>query len=133
MKIFTSLLISFITGCIVWIPTPEHGYSHMKEVNEDMVKQLEPGTTTKEDIRLLIGDHPSMDWRDDFCYFWQRKDGYWFAAGGGDADAGSTEDENAFCLEFMPDGKLKRFKHFESGWFKKDVWDQIYDWEFEEN
>lgn len=40
----------------------------------------------------------------------------------------STEDEHAVCLEFMPDGKLKRFKHFESGWFKKELNNQINDW-----
>ena len=127
MKIFNSLLILFIIEGCIWVPTPEHGYSYQKEVTKDMVKQLEPGKTTKDDVRLLIGD-PKMDRNGIFCYYWTRKDGYFAAYGG---SAGSTEAEHAFCLEFMPDDKLKRFKHFESGWFKEDVWNQIYDWENE--
>ena len=124
----------YLSGCIaLYIPTPEHGYSHMKEVNEDMVKQLESGITTKDDVRLLIGEPAEEDDR-FFTYWWKRKDGYFFvAAQGGQGDAGSTKDLHAFCLEFGADGKLKRFKHFESGWRKKEVYKQVRDWKYEEN
>ena len=132
----------YLAGCIpIYIPTPEHGYSHMEEVNKDMVKQLEPGTTTKEDMRMLFGN-PDMYFggkkgNSISCYCWKRKDGYWgvilIGPGAGGWKGGSTEDEHAFCLEFMPDGKLERFKFFESDWYKKEIVHQITDWADEEN
>ena len=134
MKIFNSLLISFIIAGCLWVPTPEHGYSHMEEINKDKVKQLEPGTTTKDDMRLLFGKpyeyFAARTGNAIFCYYWKRKDGYFAAYGGA---AGSTEAEYAFCLEFMPDDKLKRFKYFESQWYKREIGLQITDWADEEN
>ena len=134
MKIFNSLLISFIIAGCIYVPTPEHGYSHMEEINKDKVKKLEPGTTTKDDVRLLFARPfqylTARTGNTILCCYWKRKDGYFAVYGG---EAVSTEVEHAFCLEFMPDDKLKRFKHFEDRWFNKDIWDQIKDWEFEEN
>ena len=136
MKIFNSLLISFIiVGCI-YVPTPEHGNSYMKEVTKDMVKQLEPGTTTKNDVRLLLGN-PSKAVTASFsgnlyCYYWTRTDGYYgYIFWEGSSEDYSTENLHVFCLEFMPDDKLKRFKHFESG--GGNVYQQIEDWENEED
>ncbi len=136
LKFFTPIFLAiaalfYLSGCIIFIPTPEHGYSNMKEVNEDMVQQLELGITTKDDVRLLIGEPAEEDNR-FFTYWWKRKDGYFLVAVSG-GDHGSTKDLHAFCLEFMPDGKLKRFKHFESGWRKKEVFKQVRDWKDEEN
>jgi hypothetical protein len=133
--IFIGIAVNFyLSACAIWIPTPEHGYSHMKEVNKDMLKQLEPGITTKDDVRLLIGDPPHIEKDDSFCYFWTRKDGYFFVSfTPGYGKQGSTKDYHAVCLELVPDGKLKRFKHFEEGWFSKDIRDQIIDWENNEN
>ena len=134
--IVTAIAVLFyLSACGIWIPTPEHGYSHMKEVSKDMIKQLEPGITTKDDVRLIIWDPPHIEKDDSFCYFWTRKDGY-FVFGipyTSAAKGGSTKEGHAFCLEFMPDGKLKRFKHFEDGWFRKDLPDQISDWEKDGN
>ena len=147
MKIFNSLLISFIiAGC--YIPTAEHGYSHMEEIDKDKVEQLEPGTTTKDDMRLLFGK-PSENFtarknyslrtgikteNTIFCYYWKRTDGYFPPYWVGWATEKSTEVEHAFCLEFMPDDKLKRFKHFERHWrYPKKIDYQIIDWANEEN
>ena len=146
MKIFSSLLISFIIAGCLYIPTPEHGYSHTEEINKDIVKQLKPGTTTKNSMRRLFARPPSYEYPPDektgnkiVCYWWKRKDGYYIGY-----DIGSTEVEHAFCLEFTPDDKLKRFKHFKSSWFGMTVYnyrtmqpttigDQIGDWANEEN
>ena len=145
MKIFNLLLITFIIAGCIYIPTPEHGYSHMDEINKDKVKKLKPGITTKDDMRLLFGK-PSYEYLPDertentiVCYSWKRKDGYYIGY-----DIGSTEVEHAFCLEFTPDDKLKRFKHFKSSWFGITIYnyrrmrpthlvDKIGDWADEEN
>jgi len=152
-KIFILLLISFIIAGCIYVPTPEYGYSYMKEVTKDMVKQLEPGTTIKDDVILLLGeptyvehnsystyvehgsysDDEGGDFEKFFYYRWIRKVGYW-AAG---ASGGSTEVQHSFCLEFTPDGKLNRFKHFERGESifagKKEIYEQERDWKGEEN
>jgi len=117
----------------------------MMEVDEDMEEQLKPGTTTKNDLILLLGK-PSYEYLPDertentiVFYWWKRKDGYCVGY-----DIGSTEVEHAFCLEFTPDEKLKRFKHFKSSWFGMTIYnyrtmqpttigDQIGDWADEEN
>ncbi len=73
--IFLALaILFFIDGCY-YIPTPEHGYKDQKEVTKDMVKQLEPGTTTKNDVELLfenidrLGDRPAQMSGDSvYCY-----------------------------------------------------------------
>ena len=145
MKIFNSLLISFIIAGCIYVPTPEHGYKEQKEVTKDMLEQLEPGTTTKDDMRLLFGE-PSYEYLHDertgntiVCYCWKRKDGYYVGY-----DIGSTEVEHAFCLQFTPDEKLKRFKHFKNSWFGITIYnyrtmqpttigDQIGDWIDDEN
>ena len=138
--IFLALaIIFFIDGCMpYYIPTPEHGYKDQKEVTKDMVEQLEPGTTTKNDVKLLLGN-PSKAVTASFsgnlyCYCWTRTVGYYgfIGASGGSSDY-SNEVLHMFCLEFTPDDKLKRFKHFESGWGKKNVYQQIEDWENEED
>ena len=110
-----------------------------------LVKQLEPGTTTKDDVILLLpeptyvehgsySDDEVGDFEKYFCYRWIRKDGYYVGAGGG---GGTHEVQHSFCLEFTPDGKLKRFKHFERGDFnfagKKEIPEQERDWMAEEN
>jgi hypothetical protein len=153
-KILAVFLISFIiVGCI-YVPTPEHGYSYMKEVTKDMVEQLEPGTTTKDDVILLLGkptyvernsystylehgiysDDEVGDFEKFFCYRWMRKDGYWVDMGGG---VSSPVVQHSFCLEFTLNGKLKRFKHFERDWSifadKKEIPEQERDWKDEEN
>ena len=137
--IFLALaILFFIDGCLpYYIPTPEHDHKGDKEVTKDMVKQLEPGTTTKNDVRLLLGT-PEEIGGNLYCYWWRRTDGYYGYINVLDytnlSDVHrSTEDLHAFCLEFMPDDKLKRFKHFESGWGKKTVHQQIEDWENEED
>ena len=141
IKILTSLLISFIIAGCIYVPTPEHGYSHMEEINKDKVKQLEPGTTTKDDMRLLFGK-PSENFTAGrtgiktgntiFCYYWKRKEAYIVGYFRDVID--SSEVEHAFCLEFMPDDKLKRFKHFERHWrYPKKIDYQITDWANEEN
>ena len=136
----------YFGGCIMplYIPLPEHGYSDMQAVTHDMVKELKPGTTTKNDVKLILEDIPLSPMTTDniHCCYWQRIDGYWAVyfivaygtAGDGTVlDEGTTEDSHAFCLEFTPDIKgqaqiLKRFKHFESSVFKKELNIQIDDW-----
>jgi outer membrane protein assembly factor BamE (lipoprotein component of BamABCDE complex) len=133
--IFLALaILFFIDGCMpYYIPTPEHGHKGDKEVTKDKVKQLEPGTTTKNDVRLLLGT-PEEIGGNLYCYYWIRTDGYYgYIFWGGGSEDHSTEVLHMFCLEFMPDDKLKRFKHFESGWGKKNVYQQIEDWENEED
>ena len=141
----------FIDGCIpYYIPTNEHGFESQEAVTKDMVKQLEPGTTTKNDVELLfenidrLGDRPAQMSGDSvYCYYWRRKDGLygyialWDYSTASDVHK-STEILRAFCLEFMPDDKLKRFKHFESGEAEpirayEAVYQQIEDWENEED
>jgi hypothetical protein len=108
-----------------------------------MVKQLEPGTTTKNDVKLLFENIARLGHRPDqmpgdsvYCYYWTRTTGYygylalWDASSQSDEHS-STEVLYVFCLEFMPDDKLKRFKHFESG--GGNVYQQIEDWENEED
>ena len=137
MKIFNSLLISFIIAGCIYIPTREHGYSHMEEIDKNKVEQLEPGTTTKDDMRLLFGKpYEYFTARTGtgntiFCYYWKRKEAY--IVGYFPDLIDSADAEYAFCLEFMPDDKLKRFKYFESHWYKKEIGLQITDWADEEN
>ena len=140
--IFLALaIIFFIDGCIpYYIPAPEHGYEDQKAVTKDMVKQLKPGISTKDDVRLLLGN-PSKALNASFsgnlyCYHWTRTDGYYgyialWAYSNYPDEHRSTEDLHMFCLEFMPDDKLKRFKHFESD--GGNVYQQIEDWENEED
>ena len=125
----------FIDGCIPYhIPTPEHGFELEKEVTKDMVKKLEPGTTTKNDVELLFENFAILKTGDSvYCYYWTRTDGYygvWWLMGDSYSEHRSTENLHVFCLEFIPDDKLKRFKHFESD--AGNVYQQIEDWENEE-
>lgn len=130
----------YFGGCIIpmYIPLPEHGYSHMQAVNHEMVKGLEPGTTTKEDVGLLLGGQVTSADR-FYCHYWTRIDGYWGLAlvvpGGGDMieDWQPTEDVHAFCFEFLTNSKLKRFKHFETSMFKKGMEERINDWKRKED
>jgi hypothetical protein len=127
----------FIDGCMPYhIPTPEHGYKDQKAVTKDMVKQLEPGTTTKNDVEVLLENFAILMTGDSvYCYYWTRIDGYygvlWLGTDDSYSEHRSSEDLHAFCLEFMPDDKLKRFKHFESG--GGNVHQQIEDWENEKD
>lgn len=155
LKSFARIILAItmlfcLGGCImpIYIPREEHGYSHQKEVTKDMMKQLKPGTTTKNDVKLILEDIPLSPMTTDntHCCYWKRIDGYWsvyfIVAYGmsGDAmllDEGTTEDLHAFCVEFTPDTKgqaqiLKRFKHFESSVFKKELNKQIDGWTQEE-
>jgi hypothetical protein len=131
----TTLFI--IDGCLpYYIPTNEHGYKDQKEVTREMMKQLEPGTTTKDDAELLFENFSILRTGGSaHCYYWTRTDGYYgvlsvFYLRHFDTTH-STEVLHAFCLEFMPADKLKRFKHFESG--GGNVYQQIEDWENEED
>jgi len=139
-KIFSLLLISFIIASCLYVPTEEHGYKYQKEVTKDMVKQLEPGTTTRDDVILLLGeptyagpgtysDDEGEDFEKFFCYHWLRKVGYFITHGWHE----SIDVQHSFCLEFTLDGELKRFKHFESDGGYKAVYPQIEDWENEKD
>ena len=131
----------FIEGCIpYYIPAGEHGYKDQEAVTEDIVKQLEPGTTAKNEVILLLGNLDRIR-GNLYCYYWRRTEGYWGVLWYGTPDYGESgriENLHAFCLEFMPDDKLKRFKHFESGEAEpfrafEGVYQQIEDWENEED
>jgi hypothetical protein len=126
----------FIDGCIpYYIPTGEHGFELDKEVTKDMVEQLEPGTTTKNEVILLLGNLDRIS-GNLYCYYWRRTSGYWGVLWYGTSqfgESGRIENLHAFCLEFMPDDKLKRFKQFESGGVEPSrayeaVYPQIEDW-----
>ena len=121
-----------------FFPTPEHNKLG-EEVTRDMVEQLELGTTTRNDVRLLLGEPTYISgnlWSGNiWCYGWTRTIGYWGFVGDGYSNH-SLEAIHKFCLEFMPDDRLKRFKHFNSRNLDKrkgNIYQQIEDWENEED
>ena len=116
------IVIILINSC-VYIPTPEHGDGIVPDEAMDF---LVPGETNRADVILRFGD-PIQRLEEDrfFLYHWKLIDGYIIAWGGMGAP---TEDLNYLCMEFTHENLLKRWKHFEGGFWFNHPEKQIMEW-----
>ena len=97
-----------LSGCII-IPTPSHG--GVGVITKETIESFEPGTTTRADILLRLGD-PAERLEEDhfFVYHWIRTHGYFLAAGGFRGIVAPLPATHSLGIEFTPDNRLKRVK-----------------------
>jgi outer membrane protein assembly factor BamE (lipoprotein component of BamABCDE complex) len=117
-------LLFIFCGCLI-IPTPEHGGPY---IAEEMLLSLETGKTQRADVLLLIGA-PSERMQNDrfFVYVWERVAGYWFVGAYYSGAGGDITRRHYLCLEFSPNGTLKRSVHLEGVW-KEDARERLEKW-----
>lgn len=95
------------SGCIV-IPTPEFNSGAARaNINKKTPARFEPGTTTREDVILSLGepDVVSPDER-KLAYRSEKVCGFWILAGGYSATGGTIEKDRYLVLAFDAQGRL---------------------------
>ena len=102
-----------ISSCI-YIPTSDHGGESM--ISDEAMKFFIPGKTTRADVLLRFGK-PIQSFEEDryFLYHWEATVGYIFFGYGYSGAMGANPNLHYLCIEFTPDNKLRRYKHFEQG------------------
>lgn len=114
----TFIMILLFNSSCVYVPLPAHNLTSPKGViNDELVKSLKPGETTREDLLLLVGA-PDTQYEQDryFIYEWEATEGAVVVAGGG---GDFIVKAHYFCVEFDEDNRIKRFAHFNSEIDKK--------------
>jgi hypothetical protein len=112
VPLLTALLL-LLSGCIA-IPTPEHGGPY---IAKETFLSLEAGKTQRAEVLMRFGDPAERLQEDRFLiYPWERIAGYVFVGGYGGGAVGGWTRGHFLCLEFTPDGMLKRFVHLEGVW-----------------
>jgi hypothetical protein len=113
------ILVTFLIGsCVpvpVYIPTFPEGRSY---ISEEQFKFLQVGKTQRRDVLLQFGG-PFWTEQNDrfFVYSWTLSHGalivfIFSPLGGGPLRPIPNEKAHYLCLEFAPDGTLKRFTNF---------------------
>jgi len=100
-------LIVGTSGCLV-IPTPEFNSGAARaNINKKTTARFEPGTTTREDVILALGepDAVSPDER-KLAYRSEKICGFWILAGGYSATGGTIEKDRYLVLAFDAHGRL---------------------------
>ncbi|MFN8626591.1 MAG: hypothetical protein U0587_11515 [Candidatus Binatia bacterium] len=105
--------LSLLAGCVV-VPTIPHGIGAV--VDRKTRNSFQPGTSTRADVLLALGD-PPYRFQDDrfFMYAWDVAYGYVGVAYAGGAPLRAF---HYLCLEFGPDGVLVRRKEIVNDWDK---------------
>jgi outer membrane protein assembly factor BamE (lipoprotein component of BamABCDE complex) len=119
-----------LSGCIIF-PTPSHGGERV--ITKEAIESFEPGTTTRADVLLRLGD-PTKRLEEDrfFVYQWKRTHWYWGIFLGNGA-GGRFQYSHYLGLEFTPDNRVKRVKEIDPWWFSPgDHYPQIKEWMAEE-
>ena len=101
------------------MPLPTHDLISQKGVIDDeLIKSLEPGETTREDLLLLVGaPEYQLEQERYFIYEWEVHESAIIVPGGGR----EIVIAHYFCVEFDEENRIKRFAHFKSGLFKSKV------------
>jgi len=106
------MLVAFFTGsCLpLYIPTSPQGRAY---ISEEQFKFLQVGKTQRRDVLLQFGG-PTWTEQNDrfFVYSWELSHGFFFIIFGNSAWGNDYKKKYYLCLEFAPDGTLKRFTHF---------------------
>lgn len=98
------------SGC-VYIPTPNGEAVEGREVRDEDLAFMTPGTTTKDEVIAHFGN-PTMFWRDEniLIYRWVKRKGVvlWAVAAGYSASFGAADvpQELAFLLKFDGDDRF---------------------------
>ena len=69
----TFFMIMLFNSSCVYVPLPAHDLISQKGmINEELIKSLEPGETTREDLLLIVGA-PDTQYEQDryFIYEWE--------------------------------------------------------------
>jgi hypothetical protein len=119
------ILLAFLAGSC-YFPTPQHGDAY---ISQETFQFLQAGKTQRRDVLLQFGD-PTERMQNDrfFVYAWELVHGYWVvAAAPGAGVIGGVSKIHYLCLEFAPDGNLKRFTHIaglrkEEAFKKREKW-----------
>jgi len=103
-------LVVTASGCPFFLPTPG---VHERGLSREAVRKIEPNTSTRADVVLLLGN-PDERVEDDrfFVYDWHETHavlGFIVAAGGAANGIAVVFGENrVLLLEFAPDGRVVR-------------------------
>ncbi|HWO41132.1 MAG TPA: hypothetical protein VNO43_04945 [Candidatus Eisenbacteria bacterium] len=103
-----------MNGCII-LPMPGHGGFGV--ISSEDMESLARGNTTRADVLLRFGD-PAQRIDDDriFVYSWSRIHAYAVPLVG-PAPAEEIRRIHYLAMEFDPDNRLKRIKHFDPSLF----------------
>lgn len=97
---------TLLTGCLV-IPVDYTEYGSRGNVTEKTAATLQPGTTTKEEILLRLGE---PDWKSpedrQIGYAWSKVKAVWFVGGYYSAAGGEISQGSELRLSFDADDKL---------------------------
>lgn len=109
------MLVAFFTGsCLpLYIPTPPIQDGNAR-ITEEQFKFFQVGKTQRKDVLLQFGG-PAWTWQNErfYVYSWELVHGIFFMVSIIGADEEHVSKIYYLCLEFAPDGTLKRFTHIE--------------------
>lgn len=107
----TLVLLLCLAGCPVPIPGSVH-----RGITEETIRRIEPGTFTRADVILLLGNPESRIESDSaFVYSWGRSHGGVIFIGpfrGAPAGVTAAESCHSLAIQFAPDGVVARVKIF---------------------
>ena len=129
----TTMIVLFICGGCVIIPTPEHVLTGRWSIDQERLASIRTGVTNKEEVLLSLGE-PDMVWKHEriFAYQWNTVTGYLVVVGppgrGGTA-VPVTGNTYRFLIEFDDRDIVKRFELRKQGIFSsRDPSDEIMRW-----
>jgi len=101
------LLLTTVVGGCLYIPTPRYGGGAGHQISDYSIKALEPGTTSRADVLLSLGE-PMGRYEDDrfFFYTWEVGKGILIVAWPGGGAGKPIFDEQMLALEFGADKRL---------------------------
>jgi hypothetical protein len=99
---------TLVTSCIV-VPLDSYNYGSRQNVNEEVLNTFQPGTTTKEDVFLTLGE-PDIVSAGGNCltYTWEKAKLVWVLGGYGGAAGGTIDRRYELVLCFDDQGLLIR-------------------------
>ena len=95
---------AFFSSCLV-IPANYYTSDSRKNISDEIMPQIVPGVTTREDVFLTLGepDEQSPDER-RMIYRWTKVKALWAIGGSGAAVSGTVEKESQFVITIGDDG-----------------------------
>jgi len=119
-----------LSGCLI-IPTPSHG--GVGVIPEETIGSFEPGTTTRADVLLRVGD-PAKRLQGDrfFVYEWERIHAYFIVYALFYGTEVAIPRPHYLGLEFTPKGRVKRVKALGPSFVFFDQYSKLEEWMAEE-
>jgi outer membrane protein assembly factor BamE (lipoprotein component of BamABCDE complex) len=118
-----SSLLLLVTGCVI-VPIPQKHDVRIAGL-EETIARLEPGKTTREEVRTSFAEYATVMSRTDYddnrwwVYVWSVRRGTAYLinlnpyGSGAVVPPAAMLEFQAMAIEFDPDGRLRRLKRFE--------------------